>query len=177
VGLTFAGPAALGSARHVLAVVGASYLLLWGVVFLLSRASPIETWRRFGLMSASVTLMIALLEIPALAGLVDYRGVLGTSLGVPWQHPDNRLDPVLLHIHEPHLRLRWKGVDYAYDAHGLRNVSDLAQADVLVIGDSFIEGVRVAAERLTGTFRLRSGEAVRMRFWPGPEGDLTAEAR
>lgn len=94
-------------------------------------------------------------------GLVDYRVLLGTLGDEPWRNPINRLDPDLLHVHKPHQRIVgvMTGGDIAYylrvsethtypyevrtDRDGFRNDQDLDQADIVVIGDSYTEGILV----------------------------------
>lgn len=108
-----------------------------------------------------------ILEVPALVGWVDYRVVLGLPFNKPWDNPRNRFDPDLLHIHRPHdvfvgsVRgdaAEWFGirgheypVDVHYDQNGFRNDADMDRADVVVIGDSFVEASRTPAAQLLTT--------------------------
>jgi acetyltransferase AlgX (SGNH hydrolase-like protein) len=134
--------------RHCLAGIFLSYLLLWSLIFFWSNTSKVEKAQRFLLTSVSVALTVGLLELLALANFVDFRLTLSTLSDVPWEHPDNLLDPKLVHIHKPYYRQRFDGIEYRYDQHGLRNEVDLEVADIVVIGDSFIEGWRVSAADL-----------------------------
>src|SRR5262245_31524235 len=127
------------SNRHFLAGILLSYLVLWSLILFWSNTAKVENAQRFLLTSGSVALTVGLLEFLVLADLVDFRVTLGT-LEAPVEHPDNLLDPKLLHIHRPHLQTRYEGIDYRYDQHGLRNEVDLDAADIVVIGDSFVEG-------------------------------------
>ncbi|MBM4383049.1 MAG: SGNH/GDSL hydrolase family protein [Deltaproteobacteria bacterium] len=74
----------------------------------------------------------------------------------------NRRDPELIHVHWPNstfsgevpgnlahfgpANLPGYHVEMRYDANGFRNDTTLARADVVAIGDSFVEGVLVARE-------------------------------
>jgi hypothetical protein len=117
------------------------------------------------LIAASLAFVLLCLELPALAGLLDYRTLIGPSH--VWWAP-NITDPELLHTHRPHARQRGaaRGGDVAnafqispadlssfswdvrYDRHGFRNESDLDHADIAVIGDSFVEGLTVPSKQL-----------------------------
>jgi hypothetical protein len=111
----------------------------------------------------------ALLESLALFQLVDYRIVFGTASREQRANPLNRLDKELIYVHRPYLHL--KGVmpagdigtlfeigevePHAYDLRtdrdGFRNPTDLEQADIVVIGDSYIEGLIVPQEKLVSS--------------------------
>ena len=101
---------------------------------------------------------------------MDYRTLIGPTHA--WWAP-NITDPELLHIHRPRAhqsgearggditasyqipssdmtQFRW---DVTYDHNGFRNKTDLKSADVVVIGDSFVEGLTVPDAELT-TSRL-----------------------
>lgn len=102
--------------------------------------------------------------------MLDYRTVIGPYH--MWWAP-NVKDPDLLAIHRPHARqtgearggdssssyqipltdqtqFRW---DVTYDRNGFRNREDLQSADIVVIGDSFVEGLTVN-DRELGTSQL-----------------------
>ncbi len=107
---------------------------------------------------------LGLIETPAVLQIVDYRIVLNTLPAEPWQHPANRLDPALLHLRRPLQTLQGiqhggdisyymavpDPTDYPYearyDANGFRNSGNLQQADIAVIGDSFIEAMLTREE-------------------------------
>jgi hypothetical protein len=161
--------------RHLLARIWLSYLLLWSVAFLLSDESKTEMAHRFLLTSASVVLTVGLLEGLALAHIVDFRSVLSTPIHEPWRHPDNLLDPKLLHVHKPHYRRQFDGIDYRFDRHGLRNDVDLEAADIVVVGDSFIEGWNVhSSELLTSHLAKQLDRTVANlgQSWYGPQQEL-----
>jgi len=117
--------------------------------------------QRFLLAVASLLFVLFCIELPALIGVLDYRTVIGPYH--MWWAP-NVTDPELLSIHRPHARqtgearggdaassyqippsdqtqFRW---DLTYDHNGFRNKLDLKSADIVVIGDSFIEGLTVS---------------------------------
>jgi hypothetical protein len=140
----------------------------------------------------------ALAEGLAGLGWVDYRIVLGTLGDEPWRNPINRLDPELLHVHHPHQRIAgtMEGGDIAYylrinethrypydvrtDKDGFRNSQDVEQADLVVIGDSYVEGILTPQEE---TLPARLGERLGMRglnlgqIWYGPQQELAVLKR
>lgn len=136
----------------------------------------VRAWaQRLLVSTVAVALTLGCFELLVLAHLVDFRSVLGTPIAEPWSHPDNLLDPKLLHIREPHYRRRFDGIEYRYDRHGLRNEVDLETADVVVIGDSFVEGWKVsAADLLTAELARRSDLTVANlgQSWYGPQQEL-----
>ena len=161
--------------RSGLAALVLSYLLIWGLVFFWSQASMTEKAGQFLLTSLTLGLTVGLLECLALLKLVDFRLALGTPIQEPWKHPDNLLDPKLLHIHKPYYHARFEGIDYRYDRHGLRNPTQLGSADIVVIGDSFIEGWKVSAEDMLTTLLARKlGLTVANlgQAWYGPQQEL-----
>src|SRR5262245_40796404 len=160
---------------HVLAGVFLSYLLLWSLAFLLSNESRTEMAQRFLLMTMSVALTVGFLEGLALTRILDFRIVFDTPISEPWRHPDNLLDPKLLHVLKPHYRKEYGGVEYRFDQHGLRNEVDLEAADIVVTGDSFIEGWNVASPDLVTSRlaeQLNRTVANLGRSWYGPPQEL-----
>ena len=110
-----------------------------------------------GLLAGSVGVTLAALEVPALLGH-DYSRTFGTRENDTWLQLAmgvNRRDEQLIHIHQPHSRYQGKvvgnlvrlgipspapyQVDVAYDRNGFRNAADYDRADVVAIGDSFVE--------------------------------------
>src|SRR5262249_5095540 len=109
-----------------------------------------------------------LLELTCLLPRCDYRLVFSTPAD-PLHNPRNVMDRTLLHLHKPHehrigvmtggdLGRAWRiapaqryPYDVRFDQHGFRNDTDLASADIAVIGDSFVEAGMVASERLMST--------------------------
>ena len=163
------------SNRHILVGIILTYLTLWGVVFLWSDANKLEKLLRFFLTTTSLTLLVGLFEMLVRIKVVDFRLVFHTPIAKPWSHPENLLDSKLLHIHQPHYRLLWQGVNYQYDRHGFRNESDLEAADIIVIGDSFIEGWDVSSDDLLTSHLARElGLTIANlgQSWYGPQQEL-----
>ncbi|HSK76883.1 MAG TPA: hypothetical protein VLQ45_10535 [Thermoanaerobaculia bacterium] len=160
---------------HLGADLLATYLLVWALILLSSRRSLEETRKGFLVTSVVLAGSVALLEMLALLRLVDFRVLFPIPLHEPWDHPGNHLDPKLLHIHQPHDDFLWGGIRYRYDRHGLRNAVDVEKAEVVVIGDSFIEGIGVAEKDLVTT---RLGEELGRtvaniaQAWYGPQQEL-----
>jgi lysophospholipase L1-like esterase len=121
---------------------------------------------RVALVAGAVSLTLGLLEIPVITLGYDYGYALGTHANDTWLQLAtgvNRRDDELLHVHQPHSRyvgavagnLTRLGIpahplypiDVAYDRNGFRNSEDVEQADVVAIGDSFVEGAEMAQDR------------------------------
>jgi acetyltransferase AlgX (SGNH hydrolase-like protein) len=112
-------------------------------------------------------------EGAALLRVVDYRAVLGSFesgnvLSVAGRHADHEL----FWQHDPYYRYEEpyqgnlgaalcrppdvsKKVVVQYDRHGFRNSVDLQQADIVVIGDSYIEGYMTPESKLATTLLSR----------------------
>ena len=126
----------------------------------------------------AVGLAVALLELPVLVGLVDYRLVFHTPIYDLRQQPYNVPDDELLFRHRPYLHKAGVGpgdlsslwclpaaqsypYDLRADANGFRNDADLTRADVAFVGDSFLEEPLVSHDALlTSVFARRSGLTV-----------------
>ena len=154
--------------RPLAAALLGSYFLSWGAVLILA---PPPRWRaiaRFTLTTLALALTLGGLELVSAIGIVDYRTVLATGGPDPRKNADNVLDPELIHIHKPYLRrvgatrgdialaLHLAGTplypyDVACDRNGFRNARDLSTAELVVLGDSFVEGGLVAADDLMTT--------------------------
>ncbi len=117
---------------------------------------------------ASFAFILFCFELPALLGVIDYRTIIGPYH--MWWAP-NVPDPELFALHRPHARqagtarggdaasvyqipqsdmteFQW---DVTYDQHGFRNPTDLKNADMVVIGDSFVEDLTVPYNELLTT--------------------------
>lgn len=186
------------SVFQTLGLLVATYLLLWGVVASLASGS-LAQWRvRFFAATVSLAFTMVLVEIPAILGVIDYRVLLGTLGDEPWRNPANRLDPDLLHIHKPHQH--YQGIqrggdisfyvqldqtaDYPFDVrtdqHGFRNSQDFSQAELIVVGDSFIEAATVSQEEmLTSVLAKRLDKSVVNlgQLWYGPQQELAVLQR
>jgi len=148
----------------LIGLLGCGYLAAWGPYFLLSRREPSGRAARFAAASGSMACVLLAFEMPAMARLIDYRGVFSTPTP-PWRRPGNRPDPDLVFVRDGHRhdRLRFTGADgrglrgasgpvyrcdLLLDRDGFRNPVDLPRSDVVVVGDSFVEGLQVEAEEL-----------------------------
>ncbi|MAR13613.1 MAG: hypothetical protein CL681_27015 [Blastopirellula sp.] len=152
-------------AKAMLGITGIVYLAIWAPFFVWSAQSRRQKCIRFVVPTASLLLALMLVELPMLAGVMDYRQVFGMQLA-PWENTNNLLDPDLIHLHRPHSRWVgtrkggdlsvWAGApkltefqyDVRYDRNGFRNHSELEVADCVVIGDSFVEQAILPAEEL-----------------------------
>jgi len=120
--------------------------------------------RRVLLAVASIAFTVFLIEFPAFINIVDYGATMGSARGVL-----NVGDPGLLQIHRPHAHSSGEGLggnaamyyrippsdltlfrwDLKYDQNGFRNDFDLTRADMIVLGDSMVEGMTVPTPQLT----------------------------
>jgi hypothetical protein len=136
--------------------------------------------RRVVLVTAGTVLPIAAMELPTLLWRHDWQMTLGTGDGAWWEQVSrrtNRPDPELIHLHWPNSRFRGAiegnlgvfgihspvryAVDVRYDQHGFRNAEDLQQADVVAIGDSFVEAAIIAdGQTVTDRLAARLGRPV-----------------
>ncbi len=151
--------------EHLVGLLGLAYLAAWGPFFVFSPHGPAGTLGRFALCTGTLGLTLGALEAPSSLRLVDYR-VVFTAPTPPWQRSGNRPDPDLIYVRRPHQKTRFRydgaelyglrgakpwrryNCELVTDANGFRNPSDVEQADVVVVGDSFIEGLHVEAEEL-----------------------------
>jgi acetyltransferase AlgX (SGNH hydrolase-like protein) len=159
----------VNSAWHLLVILLSGYLLTWALYGFLSPTSHAELMNRFSLMTASIAMCLLVAEGAALLGVVDYRAVLGSfepgnALSVAGRHADRELfwqhDPYYQYV-EPYQGNLGKAlclppdvskkVVVHYDRHGFRNNVDLQQADIVVIGDSYIEGYMTPESKLATT--------------------------
>lgn len=149
----------------------AMYLVTWGLYGMTSRISRQEVRSRFVMVTVTLLLCLAALEVPAVLRLVDYQEIFGTP-GSPnwWNIPQYVEDAELVWIHTPHYQKKGKYVrgnvaealcttmvdevreyDVRYDQHGFRNQTDLMSADIAVIGDSFVESPQTSHDALMST--------------------------
>jgi len=165
------GPAqrASGIGRYgadlLIANMAASYLALLSCYVVLGRPSWKRRLANAGINLAAILVVLLLIETPAMLGFVDYRTVMtAKEVGASGRH-NMRLDRELLHTRPPHDRfvqdarsdiavgLNYDtGVRYRFEWHGdrngFRNSRDLRRAPVVLIGDSFIDGYKVAQEEV-----------------------------
>jgi hypothetical protein len=165
VGIALLWALARPSPRMLAATMLGSYFLGWGAALVLARPPRSRAIARFTLTTLALALALGGLELSSAVGLVDFRAPFVATGSDPRDSADNVLDPELIHIHRPHLRRA--GVtrgdlasafhladaplypyDVAYDRNGFRNPRELSTAEVVVLGDSFVEGGLVAADDL-----------------------------
>ncbi|WP_165245308.1 alginate O-acetyltransferase AlgX-related protein [Paludisphaera soli] len=155
-------------AEHLIAAAALAYLAAWCPILALARWSPPGKLARFGACTASIAAAFLAVEIPAALGVVDYREVFHTPTP-PWRRSGNLPDPDLLYARKPdqRLRLRFEGsdrhglrdappatpytCDVTLDGLGFRNPPGLEAADVVLVGDSFVEGLQVGDDELIST--------------------------
>ena len=161
-----------------LVLLGGFYLLMWGTYFSLSSGSLRNKVGKCVLTTATLLVLLGLIELPAALGVVDYRRVISPPENFligrlkPWDNPANLFDRELMHIHRPGQRIvgevrgdlvNWLGIpteqryqiDVKFDSQGFRNDHEIERAPVVVIGDSFPEGVLIAQGDLLSS-RLRN---------------------
>lgn len=190
--------AVTSSPVHFAGNLVATYLLAWGLVFLLAQRPRAVLAQWFTLFTVSLGLAIGALELLALTRVIDYRIALRTPIFAPWRNPRYLLDPELVHVRRPHDHIVGvsRGGDIAwvydipeaqehqhdlkYDQHGFRNETDLSQADIAVLGDSFIEGLGVPTDRIVTAVLSRLQEKPVANFGQigyGPQQELVALKR
>ena len=150
--------------RQLAAAVLGSYLLFWAVFLWFSERKS-DLYVPFILVSATLGLMLALLEAAGLFGWVNYRTLLGNDPGGLIALEE---DGIVFGVYEPGLRVvgTWPGSatwgfclpdrpgypsDITYDRNGFRNPVARESADLAIIGDSYIEGTGVPDEALVGS--------------------------
>jgi hypothetical protein len=128
----------------------------------------------FVLTTTALSIILGLLELPALIGIVDYRRIVSVPQSTlftrikAWQNPGNRLDRELLHVHLPGQQIKGETVgdlvhwlkisterrypvNIKYDSLGFRNDHEIERASVVVLGDSFAEAGLVGMADLAST--------------------------
>lgn len=151
---------------HFVVNLLATYTLGWIVTAVIAKWSATDTLKRSFLVTGSLVFTIGLLEMGALFEVIDYRELFRTPILAPWRSPAFRSDPELIYVRPPHERIRGSTVggdftfvydapdaekhefDLRYDHNGFRNVKDLSSAEVVLLGDSFLEGTYVPADTL-----------------------------
>jgi len=158
--------------RSLLSFLVASYLVVWGGYALISPIQKDEIRIRFVLMTLALGMALLLAEIPAWLKLIDYRKTFSTGVYL-WEQPGYLPDLELLARPEPHHSVKMffsRGnlgdslclpprhadpFELKYDKNGFRNDQDLTNAEIAVVGDSYVEsqmipGSMLATTRLAG---------------------------
>ena len=167
VGLTARSPWPLLRAWTDVGILGGlaiTYAAAWAVIRIRSRATP----RRVLLQASATTLtagiLVVLLELPAMMGLLSYAAI-NQANGIA----DAFVADGDLSFRRPP-RFSWAGrvrsdlaeswnvplaspkhVTFTTDAQGYRNPASRTAADVVLIGDSFIEGWYVSDDETAAT--------------------------
>lgn len=178
--------------EHFLALIITTYLGLWGLFFFRSTGSRNGDAARFAACTASVLAVVGFLEAPSILSIIDYRVTFATP-SPPWKRPGQHPDRELLYVRDGGQRLRrsfegnelgrlrgavrWQTYrcDFAYDRRGFRNSDDRTTAEVIVLGDSLIEGLHVSEADLVTTNlarALRCPVANLARTGDGPQQEL-----
>lgn len=157
------------SIRHLLDNAIASYLLAWALYGMFARVPLPEVGARFLLTTSALVGCWLLAEGAVLVGLIDYRTLFGKfEQGNPLSIAGRRFDNELLWRHDAyyHYEAAYQGnlgqalctapdparrIDVRYDRNGFRNDRDIYDADIVVIGDSYIEGYLTSQAKLTTT--------------------------
>ncbi len=186
------------STRRFMALVAASYALLWSIYFVLSREATRSKILNATVSTWSLVIMVGLLELPAFLGILDYRLIISPPQSMvftkikPWEDPRNQLDRELVHIRRPNQKISgqtigdlvpWLGIitdrryqiDARYDSNGFRNDHEIGKAPVIVLGDSFLEAALVPQSALltTGLGRLLQVEVANLgQSGYGPQQEL-----
>ena len=167
------------STGHLLGNLIAGYLLAWGLYGILSSLPRKEIRFRFVLMTGVGVVILAIAELLGAVGLIDYQALLGTPGRTWFDRAGYVRDPELGYRHEAHYHARGSFVrgnigealclpasspvqfDLRYDRHGFRNDQDLNRADIVVIGDSYVESPMLpGSSLLTTALKQSMGAAV-----------------
>lgn len=155
--------------RHLLDNAVACYLLTWALYGMFARVPLSEVGTRFLLTTSALIVCWLLAESAALLGLIDYRTPFGRfEQGNPLSIAGRQFDNELLWRHDSyyHYKAAYQGnigqalcippdpartVEVRYDRNGFRNNRDIHEADLVVIGDSYIEGYLTSDSKLITT--------------------------
>ena len=162
------------STGHLIEKLMTGYILAWGLYAFLSGLPRKEIRARFVLLTLVGVLTLATAEIPGAFGIINYQSLLGAP-GREWFDRQGYVrDPDLLYRHEAHYRERGSFVrgnigealclpahppesfDLRYDQHGFRNDEDMDRANVVVIGDSYVESPMLPNSALMTTALRKS---------------------
>lgn len=157
------------SVRHLLDNALSAYLLGWALYGMFARGPLQETGLRFLLTTGTLIFCWILAEGATLFRLIDYRALFGSyESGTALSLTGRRFDSELLWRHDPHYQFEapYQGnigralcmppdpsrtVVIRYDRNGFRNAQNLETAEVVVIGDSYVEGYLMSDEHLLTT--------------------------
>lgn len=186
------------STGHLVDDLVAGYLLMWGLYAFLSNLPRKEIRARFVLMTLSGIAVLGTAELLGVVGVLNYQTLFG-SHGREWFDRSGYVrDPELGYRREAHYRERGSFVrgnigealclpanppepfDLRYDHRGFRNDTDMDRADVVVIGDSYVEAPMLPGASLLTTelsHRLQTSVANLGISGYGPEQELVVLKR
>jgi hypothetical protein len=152
--------------RQILANAVFLYFLAWGLYSLLANTPRDEIQKRFLLMTAAACIIFVLLEAPAWLRLVNYELVFSDQEPTFWASRGYVVDRELGWIPKPYHHMQGqytrgeisqyvcgppgelREYDLRYDRNGFRNETDLRTADIVVVGDSYVEAPMVPSSAL-----------------------------
>ena len=185
----------ISGVRHLAAKIVATYLLFWAVAFLFSSGTARrELVVGFTLSALLLTILAALLEAPPLIGQLDSRKLFRTRIEAPWQKPENQFDEELLWRRRPFfeesgtaegnisvswclpsaLRSRYP-YEVRYDGNGFRNEDNMTEAQIALVGDSYLEAADVPVQEILSSqlARLSGGPVANLGLGGyGPRQEL-----
>ena len=152
-------------------VVLFSYMSLWAS-WLASRWSERQAWFRCVMVNLTVAIVWLVLELAAAVNLLSWGVILDHAIAPQLINHQYRtaflLDDKLAYRRPPHAH--WSGpaasdletdwlvrpasyrhLNFSYDARGYRNSSQIDRADVILLGDSFVDGWYVNDEETTSS--------------------------
>jgi hypothetical protein len=174
-----------------------TYLSVWLFAGIFSQIPTREKLLTFILVNGSIAFTLLVIEVPTILGLLDYRVVLHTPLS-PSHDPANIADTDLIFRRQlnSHKQGSFRGGDinwgwdvpdarlYTYDIHydrnGFRNTLYPSHADIVVLGDSFVEGTNVSDEELMTSLIAKNADMTVLNLGLstyGPQQELIAFQR
>jgi hypothetical protein len=169
----------VSTTRHLVDNLVSGYFMAWGLYAMLSDLSRAELGKRFILTTATIAGCFVIAESTVVLGMVDYRSVFGTShMTHALSIAGRQFDPELGWVREPYYEFEAeyqgnlgrglcippdssKRIKIQYDRNGFRNPRDIVEADIVVVGDSYIEASMTPDEDLSTSILARlQGKAV-----------------
>jgi hypothetical protein len=144
--------------------VAVTYIALWAIVAVWTTASPRQVLIRALATTGTATVLLGLLEMTAMLGLMSYASlfqptgltdsfILDGELSFrrpPGQSWTGRVRGDVIsswNLPQP----RPKEISFTTDARGFRNRTERDQADVVLLGDSYVEGWYVSDDDTSAT--------------------------
>jgi hypothetical protein len=159
--------------RHLVDNLVAGYLMAWGLYAMLSEMPRAELGKRFILTTVTIVAGFLVAEGGVLLGVVDYRPVFGTvDLENALSVAGRRFDHELLWVRDSYYKFEadyqgnigrgWcippdpsKRVRVEYDRNGFRNHRDMTEAEIVVVGDSYVEAAMTPDDALSTSILAR----------------------